>query len=159
MPFKDKEVQKTYMRKYNQKYYESCTKTWRQLHPEKVKESQRKYLKKHGKELNKRWREYKRLKNLELRHRIIELLGGKCAKCGIDDVRVLQIDHVNGSGNAERGRMCPYSYYKCVLKSIEANEHKYQLLCANCNWIKRYETGENPLRLSGERLIELVERS
>jgi len=30
-------------------------------------------------------------------------------------------------------------HYKLVLQSVQNKENKYQLLCANCNWIKRYE--------------------
>ena len=29
-----------------------------------------------------------------------------------------------------------------ILKSIRAKPENYQLLCANCNWIKRYENDE-----------------
>ena len=29
-----------------------------------------------------------------------------------------------------------------VKESIKNNYNKYQLLCANCNWIKRYENKE-----------------
>src|ERR1019366_8045405 len=32
----------------------------------------------------------------------IAALGGKCARCGITDPRVLQIDHVSGGGSQER---------------------------------------------------------
>ena len=34
-----------------------------------------------------------------------------------------------------------------VLRSVAENEGRYQLLCANCNWIKRYEKKEeNPIQ-------------
>ena len=31
-----------------------------------------------------------------LRLQAFQALGGRCARCGFDDVRALQIDHVNG---------------------------------------------------------------
>jgi len=76
-----------------------------------------------------------------LRKRIINKLGGKCVRCGFDDVRALQVDHVNGGGKKEIGTFTRNwrTYYKRVLADETG---KYQLLCANCNWIKRYEKHE-----------------
>ena len=69
----------------------------------------------------------------------INLLGAKCVKCGFSDVRALQIDHVNGGGMKESRRLGGmYAVYKNVLLEPE----KYQVLCANCNWIKRSENKE-----------------
>jgi len=74
------------------------------------------------------------------RERAILAFGGKCCKCGFSDSRALQFDHVNGGGCAEvkKQAMKP-SYY---LQILAAEEGKFQLLCANCNWIKRHESGE-----------------
>lgn len=78
-----------------------------------------------------------------LRKSVVEALGGKCVRCGFDDIRALQIDHVNGGGVKElRNKTYKGSYHSNVLKSFLAKENKYQLLCANCNWIKRVENNE-----------------
>ena len=73
-----------------------------------------------------------------LRIQILVKLGGKCRKCGYKrDIRAIQIDHVNGGGKADRaGGM--EKFYKRVLSDTTG---AYQLLCANCNWIKRWEDG------------------
>ena len=71
----------------------------------------------------------------------LEALGGKCVKCGFDDYRALQIDHVGGGGSRER-KAVTRSYYTMIVESILKDEGKYQLLCANCNWIKRVENSE-----------------
>lgn len=75
-----------------------------------------------------------------------ESLGGRCRRCGFKDPRALQIDHVDGHGVAEivyhQERAGKVAYYKKVIRSIAMGEKKYQLLCANCNWIKRWENGE-----------------
>lgn len=81
---------------------------------------------------------------------IFELLGNKCSNPYklnhgdfLIDSRVLQIDHVNGQGTKElhetKGRS---TYYKKVYGKILNGSKEYQLLCANCNWIKNREKKE-----------------
>jgi hypothetical protein len=75
-----------------------------------------------------------------LRMAVIAFFGSKCATCGFDDVRALQIDHVFGGGCKERAERTEQSkYYIQVMKDTSG---KYQLLCANCNWLKRFENNE-----------------
>ena len=87
----------------------------------------------------------RRTRSQLLRLEIIELLGGKCVSCGFNDWRALQVDHINGGGTKHRKTFShsPSSLFEEIIKSIKLNEYKYQLLCANCNWIKRYEKGEH----------------
>jgi hypothetical protein len=93
---------------------------------------------------NARMRDYGKKQRAQFRDETIELLGGKCVLCGYSDRRALQIDHINGGGSKElKNRTSHYSYTKAILTSVRNKEGKYQLLCANCNWIKRHETGEN----------------
>jgi hypothetical protein len=89
----------------------------------------------------------KRRHNRNSRQKVLAFLGGKCV--GLDgkpcsfncsDWRALQIDHINGGGNKERnitGHNSVIDYHK-VMK----NPEKFQLLCANCNQIKKYENHE-----------------
>lgn len=76
-----------------------------------------------------------------VRKATITLMGGKCVKCGFDDFRALQIDHIKGGGTKDRKEITKL-YTKFVMESILNKEDKYQLLCANCNWIKRGENKE-----------------
>jgi hypothetical protein len=86
---------------------------------------------------------YQRVYLRRIRKSTIEALGGSCIRCGFSDVRALQIDHINGGGSKERkGKTFSGQFHKNVLKSFLNNENKYQLLCANCNWIKRVENNE-----------------
>jgi hypothetical protein len=78
-----------------------------------------------------------------MRKLAIEKLGGKCAWCGFDDIRALQLDHIHGNGSSERKSMSQYSVYKKIFLSVSENKKEYQVLCANCNWIKRHENHEN----------------
>ena len=72
-----------------------------------------------------------------LRSKVIEHLGGCCKRCKFSDARALQIDHVNGGGTAEYRSLGSSAVYRKVLKDTT---NMYQLLCANCNWIKRDES-------------------
>lgn len=84
-------------------------------------------------------REYLR----NLRKLVIFTLGNKCIRCGFNDIRALQIDHINGGGSKERKEKgFTKEFHKHVIESFLNNEYKYQLLCANCNWIKRFENNE-----------------
>ena len=82
-------------------------------------------------------REYQR----RIRKATLELMGGKCVICGFSDYRALQVDHVNGGGSKAK-KLITRLYHNVVMESVLKGESKYQLLCANCNWIKRFEKGE-----------------
>jgi len=133
---------------------------YRNEHREQEREKSRRYRAKHLDEINEHQRKYraenkgkrsKYLKIYRLEHKdtrradarleIIVMLGGKCTRCGFDDVRALQVDHVNGNGNKQRKRL-GNSIYMIMLEDIKNGSQEYQILCANCNWIKRYEKNE-----------------
>jgi hypothetical protein len=78
----------------------------------------------------------------------------KCKRCGFTDIRALQIDHINGGGNKDVKKYDNlYKYYKWLnsLSSIELKK-EYQILCANCNWIKRWENGEMGRKSHGDEI-------
>lgn len=82
--------------------------------------------------------------NVKYREDVIKKLGVRCKKCGFDDIRALQIDHVNNDGFKERGAEKGVGNpYKIILGKIGEGSKNYQVLCANCNWIKRLEYIEN----------------
>ena len=79
----------------------------------------------------------------KVRLTILARFGSHCARCEFTDIRALQIDHIHGGGTKERKRRGTDSFYRYLLKLQEAELHKiYQCLCANCNWIKKYENNE-----------------
>ncbi len=65
--------------------------------------------------------------------------GVKCVRCNFSDPRALQIDHIYGGGRKEIKK---FKDNKKYLEHIKTNLENYQILCANCNWIKRYENKE-----------------
>lgn len=107
----------------------------------------RKYLKdyreRNREKLLKRTRDFQ----VARRRFILESLGNKCSCCGFDDVRALQIDHINSGGVKEISSFGCYSryatsLYKMLNEDREVFLLKFQLLCANCNWIKRHTNNE-----------------
>lgn len=131
---------------------------WRQRNPEKVKASQQSwYRQNHNKVLivakaknDLLWNENPQLirdRNNEryssLKDEVYQALGNICSRCGFNDSRALQIDHVRGNGREDRKKFFSsmYRYYSHVLKLIDSGD--YQILCANCNWIKRHENKES----------------
>lgn len=79
----------------------------------------------------------------QVRLRLIILLGGRC-NCGYSDTRALELDHINGGGGKERKKKGNGSYgeYRYYLDHLDEARLKYQVLCRNCNWIKKCENHE-----------------
>lgn len=77
--------------------------------------------------------------SLKLRERCFELLGHACVRCGFTDKRALQFDHIDGRGHEDRKKHGGQGLYRHILK---INGNGFQVLCANCNWIKKVENKE-----------------
>jgi len=85
---------------------------------------------------------------------MFSVLGKFCSRCNFSDERALQIDHINGfDRNKERRIYNMKQYYLVVYNSVVNNENKYQILCANCNWIKKHENKETPKGYSLRRAL------
>lgn len=93
-------------------------------------------------DIDMNYKEKQRNDGLYAKTKLYELMGGVCCRCGFSDHRALQIDHINGGGCTELKSLDRKKYIKIVSDSFLSGEKKYQLLCANCNWIKRFENGE-----------------
>lgn len=84
------------------------------------------------------------------RETIVEILGGnKCSckgincwhegECIVNDRRCIQIDHINDDGHKERRSVTDYrQVYVKYSNNPEMVKQNLQLLCANCNWVKRF---------------------
>lgn len=87
----------------------------------------------------------RRITKLKLKCSAYEKLGHKCAHCSDDRIHVLSIDHVNGDG-ADHRREIGRDYRKLYNSVIEDSSGRFQLLCMNCQWIKRHSNGETKNR-------------
>lgn len=65
-----------------------------------------------------------------------------CAYCGIKDIEVLTIDHINNNGREHRRTLNLHGGVK-FYKWLMANRYppEYQVLCYNCN-IKKFRVGQ-----------------
>lgn len=64
---------------------------------------------------------------------VIEILGGKCVRCGFDDWRALEINHKQGCPRIENGNRKDWDYLK--------KDYDYslvELLCGNCHNIETW---------------------
>lgn len=153
-----------YQKKWRQSNRKKCSeysKRWRERHPEQwlkisrrkryriATEKQKQQSLKWYRNNKEKWGAYRAKtiskgntsKKYRRAHRMesLEILGAKCVRCGFTDVRALQIDHINGGGSVELKGSCTHRQ----LLLIRKNPEKYQILCANCNWIKRSENHEH----------------
>jgi len=78
---------------------------------------------------------YHRNKWLAIKHYSAGTL--KCSKCGYDDTRALSLDHINGDGTTHRKKLNGVNLCKWLVK--KGYPEGYQVLCMNCQFIKRYE--------------------
>ena len=172
MPFKDKEVRKKYNRKYMRirrshfsfEEKENIKKQNREhkrifLSSKNLKQKEEFY--KHKYIVARKSGQYDDMSEQainayhSLRNRVIIFLGGRCANpnckwvnddgtfgCVLKDC--LQIDHVNGGGRKEKEKGA-----NLLRKVLKDSMGLYQLLCANCNWIKRVKNNE--VRVSAYR--------
>lgn len=123
-------------------------KKWYWEHPEQRREYSRNYYwthrvgrllyaRKHGKSYRPVHRQ--KLKEAAIRHYSPEM---NCVRCGFGDIRALSMDHINGGGGQHRRSIRKYGYgiYDWVIKNHFPPG--FQVLCMNCQFIKRYEKRE-----------------
>ena len=126
-------------------------KQYRERNKEAIKKYRETNAERERKRAQKRWRDMTGDEREDMRARghkyrkkvkarAHEILGGKCARCGFADGRALQIDHIKPIGNKRRRGMSTVQLLRDVIKGEASN---LQLLCANCNWIKRFENNEH----------------
>ena len=82
--------------------------------------------------------------NRYIRLLAVKTLGGKCCVCGISDLRVLQINHINGEGVElySSGRRKPVVTNHRLVSMLAGETHDHlEVRCCNCNYLHEYERG------------------
>lgn len=80
---------------------------------------------------------WKREQYLRQRLEVLGNLGGKCRLCGIDDLRCLEIDHIQPIFRNRESLSGVNMVKELFFKRVTYDN--LQLLCANCHRIKSYE--------------------
>jgi len=133
-------------------------KEWTKNNPDKIREYNKRNYLKHIKERLRYAKEY-RLKYpdkvkecskksiLKLKKDILFHYSQgqiKCRYCAEDRIECLSIDHIFNDGNLERkkifgqNRSAGTNFYIWLKKNNYPNPEKYQILCMNCQWYKRF---------------------
>lgn len=136
----------------NRKHLLQIHKKYRDKHKKEILERQRNFRIKNKKILNEKRREdykkrpsyYRKITNNHKIKRRMSLFNFLCngniccQKCSFRDIRALQLDHVKNDGSQDRKRFKNENnfYFYYYNHYLEAKE-KLQVLCANCNTLKR----------------------
>jgi hypothetical protein len=123
---------------------------WSRKNPDKVRGRYQKYEKKRVRppEHVDKLAGYHRIKRRENRIQVLTFFGAECVKCGYSaDYRALQIDHIQGDGAKHRKSLAvvslgPAYFLREIKSNPESLKLRFQVLCANCNLIKRCENKE-----------------
>lgn len=138
-------------------------KEWRANNPERLRAIKKREYEKHRNaylnriqrwnqmmaddpELQEEFRRAKREVKWRAKLQIIKLYGGVCQRCGFADERALQLDHIKANPLPRNtGFRGGEKLYRAILCGKFPAED-FQLLCANCNVIKRFENGEGCIK-------------
>lgn len=130
-PGRDRERKK----KYRETHREQVRKTQRACY-ERNKDSRLVY----GRQYYYQNRNYFQTKNHEQYHivkaKILHIVGRgmvKCAYCGCDDIKLLEVNHINGDGRLDRERKGGSNLY-CNIFSGRRAVHDLNIACKLCNW-------------------------
>ena len=116
-----------------------------------MKEIKARYYQTHKEELKRKVKAYQQLNKerislyrakwgQEVKIRVLTHYGnGKlaCVKCGLDDIRALSIDHINGGGTRHREEIKKSGFGLYRWLEQDGHPNGYQTLCMNCQSIKR----------------------
>lgn len=106
-------------------------------------------------EFSKHCRELERQSREKLKLQVIQHYSpeAKCQRCGFSDIRALSMDHIDGSGSRHRKKMPGTSIYRWL--KIHGFPEGLQVLCMNCQFIKRIENEEYNRSGRPRRLLEV----
>ena len=76
----------------------------------------------------------------------------ECCKCGMKDIRVLTINHINGDGAIERGNRRVSRTHRQI--RLGRGVEDLDVRCYNCNILYEYERGRCNLPLNWKELYE-----
>lgn len=125
------------MTRHNNEKANEYTRSWYERNKEVVRERKRLSMLQRRKDNPALHRKQRINANVTLRNKLFESYGHVCAMCGFDDKRALTLDHKLNNGNEERRVYGETGVYRRARDNFLPDE--YQILCMNCQFIKRIE--------------------
>lgn len=121
---------------------------------EKMQAQQRRHYYLHREKrlkLNAKWRlehreqllSRRRSDRQSLKHEVLAHYSGdppKCQRCGFQDIRALSVGHIRGNGKKHRMQIGQLNLHEWLKR--QGYPEGFQVLCMNCQWIKRVENNE-----------------
>lgn len=151
---KDKQEYMKEWREKNKNNIKKNWKTWYKKNRNHLREYDKMYRKTHRPEKRAYNRIYHKQRRKNIKQAIFESLGSfycQCkgkdcwhkGKCRVKDKRVQQLDHKKGGGRKEIKRFGNgIGIYEFYSRHPKIAKRKLQVMCANCNWVKRYTNNE-----------------
>ena len=131
-------------------------KKWYEKNKEKAREQKREVMRRLRSESPEKYNEQSRKAKIREKLKLFEMYGRVCAMCGFDDMRALSLDHKKNNGNEERRSLGERGVYRRA--KAEFRPEEYQILCMNCQFIKR-ATHAGHINLNQEWLRQHLPRS
>jgi hypothetical protein len=93
---------------------------------------------------------YKKIYHQSIKFISLQMISGQiipqCSRCGINDIRILTINHDNGKNGLDKALMTGRKpRYTAIYKHIFSGKRKtddLSIMCYNCNMLYDYETGK-----------------
>ena len=133
MPYKNPKDKREWYKKNRARLLEKQARYYKE-HIEERKAYARSWYQKRGKMQTKRLR-------WNLRTKVVEFLGGECVICNETDIRVLEINHLDGIGYKDRQRYGGDHRFYLAILNREKSKESLDIRCANHNILYEYEVG------------------
>jgi len=112
---------------------------WNQQNRERLRPYKAANMRRYRAANPEKYAEQSRRAKERLRNKVFSVFGEVCVICGFSDKRALTLDHVLNNGAKEREEIGERGVYSRAIRP--ENRHEYQMLCMNCQFIKRHEPG------------------
>ncbi len=128
-------------------------KEWYELNKERERAQKRQYAREHPEE--------RRIYRVKLRLKLLQKVSGnnipQCVNCGCDDIRFLEINHVNGGGSKEKFDVGGQGYFHRSILNGTRKTDDLNVLCKVCNSLdhlkRKYEIVPIEIVWNGKEVV------